>query len=153
MKPACTLLLSILFIVISSGCSPSVESQPPTASTTPTPTTSVQQATVTQEDVSDARQVVYDYWDAFNSYDVERVLGYLQDSYRQESEESIKSEISKMKFFNVKLGVEEESEPVITPEGMVEIKMKLSTPIGAKHVTYILEKLNGGWKICSSVEE
>jgi len=58
-----------------------------------------------------------------------------------------------MQSFNVTLGVEEEAEPVITPEGKVEIKIKLSTPIGTKHVTYHLMKINDEWKICFSAEE
>jgi hypothetical protein len=119
----------------------------------PVSTTSVQQESDVPEDIKDARQVVYDYWDAFNSYDVERVLTFLEDSYRQEREEDIRDEIGKLDFFNVKLAVEEEADPVITPDRIIEIYMSVSTPIGLKHVTYGLVNVNGVWKIFSSVEE
>jgi len=110
-------------------------------------------STITQKDVDDAKQVVLQYWDAFNSYDAERAFTLLEESYRQEREESLRSELDRMKTFNVRLGVAEEAEPVVTSEGTIEIRMKLTTPIGAKHVTYYLVKVNGEWKISRSVEE
>ena len=139
--------LLIPALLIFSGCSQPAVAPPPTTNTTPPP------ATVTPEDVDDARQVVFEYWDAFNSYDVERALTYLEESYRQEREEDIRSDIGRMRTFGTKLGVEEEAEPAITPEGKVEIRIKLGTPIGTRHVTYHLVKVNEEWKIGFSAEE
>ena len=153
MKRAFAYLL-ILTILIFSGCAQSaVAPSPSPATTQPSTTVTQPSTTVTQEDVDDAKQVVFEYWDASNNYDAERALAYLEESYRPERAESIKSDIGQMQSFGVKLGVEEESEPTITSEREVEIKIKLSTPLGAKHVTYHLVKVNGEWKICSLVEE
>jgi hypothetical protein len=103
--------------------------------------------------VEAARQVMFAYWEAFNNYNVEGVLACLEESWRQEREESLTSEIGQMKAFGVKLGVEEEAEPVITPEGTIGIKIKLTTPMGTKHYTYHLTKINDEWKIYLAVEE
>lgn len=125
----------------------------PAPTVTPIPTTPPTPATITQEVASAAKQTVSKYWDAFNAYDVEQVLACLEDSYRNEKEQSLRSEISQMKLFRVKLGVEEESAPALTSDGKVETKIKLSTPVGAKHVTYRLVNVTGDWKICFSKEE
>ena len=136
--------LLIPVLVIFSACTQPAEAPPPTP---PPP------ATLPQEDVDAARQVVFEYWDAYNNYDAEGVLAFLEESYRQEREEEIRSDIGRMQSFGVTLTVEEEAEPTITPEGEVEIKMKINTPLGTKHVTYHLVKINDEWKICLAVEE
>lgn len=151
MKPAFALLL-VLTLAILSGCSPPATAPSSPVSPSPTPTTAPLSA-ATQEDVGAARQVVLAYWDALNSYDAERALSCLEESYRQERMKSLNSEIGRMQSFNIKLRVEEEAEPVITSEGKVEIKIKVNTPIGAKHITYYLVKINDEWKIYNSVEE
>jgi hypothetical protein len=167
--------LLILGLVIFSACAKPAETPPPSTpppattqeeaaapppSAPPTTTTPEDEetpppATITEEDVEAARQVVFAYWEAFNNYDVEGVLAFLEESYRQEREESITSEIGQMEAFHVKIGVEEEAEPVITPEGMVGIKIKLSVPMGQpdRHITYHLGKINDEWKIYLAVEE
>ena len=114
-------------------------------------------STITQKDVADAQQVVWDYWDAFNSYDVELTLSYLEESFRQERGETLTDEIGRMKFpFRIRIKVTKEAEPVITSEGIIgiiEIIMRLRTPIGAKIITYHLVKVNGEWKISEAIEE
>ena len=157
-------IVAFLASLALSGCAQPAPAPVPTPPTTepapapapapePTPATTQPPTTFTQEDIDDAKQVVFEYWDAFNNYDAEGALAYLEESYRPERAESIKSDIGRMQSFGAKLGVEEESEPTITSEGEVEIKIKLSTPLGAKHVTYHLVKVNGEWKICLSERE
>lgn len=110
---------------------------------------------ISQEDIAAAQEVVFRYWEAFNNYDIEGVLACLEESYRLEKEASLKSDMDRMRAFNTKLGVEEEAEPAITPEGKIEIKIKLDVPLPMpdRHVSYYLEKINGEWKIYLSVEE
>jgi len=163
--------LLILVLVIFPACTQPAEAPPSTTpgiitqedEEAPPPATTAQEeaetppstpppAIVTQADVDAAREVVFKYWEAFNSYDVEGVLAFLEESYRQERQESITSDIGRMQSLRIKIGVEEEAEPTITPEGKVEIKMKIKTPIGTKHYTYYLVKINDEWKIYLSVE-
>ena len=151
MRQAFAILLVLAFVIFS-GCSQSAVAPPPTDRPLPTPTAAPSPVAITKEDVDTARQVVFDYFEAFNQYDVEGVLAFLEESYRQDKAESIEEDIDRMKSFGAKLGVEEESEPVITPEGKIEIYIKLRTPIGAQYVTYQLLQESGEWKICLSEE-
>jgi len=163
--------LLILVLVVGSACAKAPEtpadSEPPPATTegdeAPPPATTEEDEeappsdAITEEDVEAARQVVFAYLEALNNYDVEGTLAFLEESWRQEREESITNDINEMETFGVKLGIEEEAEPAIIPEGKVEIKIKLITPmfVPDRHATYHLTKINGEWKICFSeaVEE
>jgi hypothetical protein len=98
------------------------------------------------------RQVIMAYWEAFNAYDVERVLSYMEGSWRKERSETVRGDIGRMKLFRVKLGVEEESPPVITGNGEAEVMIKLSTPIGVKHDYFRLVKVGEEWKVSFSEE-
>ena len=95
-----------------------------------------------------ARQVVYEYWAAFNSYDAERALSYYEEQYREQQREDVENKISMVKRFHVTLTVEEVSEPVLISEGKVKIEIKLGTPIGPKYSKYQLIEVEGEWKIC-----
>ena len=98
------------------------------------------------------RQVIMAYWEAFNAYDVERVLSYMEDSWRKERSETVRGDIGRMKLFRVKLGVEEESPPVIIGNGEAEMMIKLNTPIGVKHDYFRLVKVGEEWKVSFSEE-
>ena len=157
--------LLILALVVFPACAQPAEAPPDTTQeeapppSEPPPATTEEDeeaplpATITEEDVEAARQVVFAYLEALNNYDLEGVLSFLEESWRQEREESLASEIDQMQSFGVTLGVEEEAEPTTTPEGTVEIKIKLKTPLGARHITYHLMKINDEWKIYLAVEE
>jgi hypothetical protein len=108
---------------------------------------------LSQEEIDAARQVVYDYWEAFNAYDAEGALACLEESYRQQRAEEIPGEIAQMQGAGVTLGVEEEAEPIVNADGTVVIQIKLIVPIlPDRHITYDLIKIDGVWKICGSEE-
>jgi hypothetical protein len=110
-------------------------------------------AAFSAEEIDAARQVVYDYWEAFNAYDAEGVFACLEDAYYELRKDEIPGEIAQMQGAGVTLGVEEEAEPVVTADGIVVISIKLAVPILAdRHVTYDLIKVDGEWKICGSEE-
>ena len=104
---------------------------------------------ITQEDVDAARQAILDYWDARNSYDVDLILTFYEESFGVEREEEVRSQISQTQMVGMKIVAEEEAEPVITDEGTIEIRMKLNLPwpLGAEYVTYYMMKIDGEWKI------
>ncbi len=130
------------------------KAEAPLTSTTPPDTAEDEEApppaTVTEEDIEAARQVVFAYLDALNSYDLEGVLACMEESWGQEREASLTSEIGQMETFGVTLGVEEEAEPAINADETIEIKIKLDVPMPMpdRHVTYQLMKIDGEWKIC-----
>ena len=109
------------------------------------------------EDIEAARQVVFAYWEAFNSYDLEGVLAFLEESWREERTESIASEISQMEMADMTMGVEEEAEPEVT-DGTIAIKMFIDIPVifmPDRHYIYYLKNIEGEWKIylAEEVEE
>ncbi len=76
---------------------------PQPKATQPPPTPSPPESS--REDVASIRQIVYNYWEATNAYDVDLMLTMLEDGYRAQEEESIRSDIGRMKLFRVKLEV------------------------------------------------
>ena len=58
----------------------------------PTATPSPQPVDEAQE-LDKLRSLAFAYWEAFNAYDADRVLGYLEESYRQQRDETIREEI------------------------------------------------------------
>jgi hypothetical protein len=168
-KLTLTCLLA-LALIASAACTQTVETPPETSqlaiiqeeetpsTSTPTPEATESEktqppATTTEEDIEAARQVVFAYREAYNNYDVEGALSFLEESHRAEREDEIRSDIAQMDTYNIKLGVEEEAEPEVTADGMVAIYIKLDVPVfGQKdrHVVYKLTELAGEWKICIS---
>lgn len=133
-------------------------SEPPPPATTEEDEEAPPSDAITEEDVEAARQVVFAYREACNNYDVEGALAFLEESLRADKEDDIRSDISQMETFGIKLGVEEEAEPTVTADGKVEIYIKLDVPVfGQKdrHAIYQLMEIEGEWKICfaESVEE
>lgn len=153
---ATLILLLIPILVLFAACGQAADeplaTETPAESAAPADNGAVA-GTLSQEEIDTARQVVYDYWEAFNAYDVDGVLACLEESYCQIRADEIPGEIGQMEAAGVTLGVEEEAEPVITPEGMVVIQIELDVPILAnRHITYDLVKIDGEWKICDSEE-
>jgi hypothetical protein len=162
--------LLVLALIAGAACAPVAETPPETSPpttapptqappTTPPPTTPAQVEETTpaaeegtgEADIEAARLVVFAYWEAYNSYDVDGVLALLEDSWREERADEITGEINQMKTFGVTLSAEEEAEPEVT-DGTVAIKMKIATPLGDRHYTYHLKKIDGDWKIYSAEE-
>jgi len=110
---------------------------------------------ITEEDIDAAWQVVLEYWEGRNSYDLERVLACYEESYRQDREEEVASEISQMQMARITIEVEEEAEPVITDEGIIELRVQLNLPfpIPARHIIYYMVKVDGEWEIGCPPEE
>jgi len=155
--------LLVLALIAGAACTQVAEAPPETdlppvaqedetpLTSTPTPEATEGEKTqpptaITEEDIEAARQVVFAYWEAFNSYDVDGVLAFLEESWREDRADNIAGEIGQMEMFGVTLEVEEEAEPAITDE-TVGIKMLVKTPLGAKHYIYYLKEIDGEWKI------
>ena len=149
MKLVCIFVM-IIFIALSgcSGQAPQTSPEPPSTATPETETTPGQ--TVENDDPEEpatASQVVLDYWEAMNSYDVERALSYYEEGYYEREEEEVKGDISRLRQFSITLSVTDVSEPVFIDEEKVRCEIILNTPIGDKNLVYLLERINGEWKI------
>jgi hypothetical protein len=57
------------------------------------------------ESLHPAQRVIYEYWAAFNRYDVEEALSYYEESYRDAEREGVQKEINLLRTFGITLEV------------------------------------------------
>jgi hypothetical protein len=149
MKLVFVFLMTTLMVL--SGCSgraPQVSTEPqptssPEAETPPPPTVDSEPP----EEPATASQVILEYWEAMNSYDLELALSYYEEQYREQEEEEVKDDISRLRQFSVTLSVNSVSEPIYMSEDRVRYDIMLGTPVGERALTYPLQRINGEWKI------
>ena len=127
------------------------ETPPPTA-TEPPATATPAAPESDAEEVAAIRRIVYDYWVALNDYDVDLALTMLEDGYRAQEEESIRSDIGQLKLFRAKLEVSEETPPAINAEGDYETYLTLGTPVDTRRVLMVFRHIDGRWRIVFSGE-
>ena len=125
-----------------------VSIEPP--SLTPAPVATPIQEQELGPEAEALRQLALDYWSAFNSYDVDKVLSYLEDGYRAEQESSIRSNIGQMKSFGVKLGISEQSPPQLVDEGRWEMTIRVQDPLSVRTVRVEFVQVGGEWKISAA---
>ena len=104
------------------------------------------------DDVTAIRQILKEYWDALNDYDVDRALPMLEPGYRAQEEEPIRQDIGRMRMFRVKLGVSEETPPALNKNGDYETYLNLETPTDTRRVLMIFRRIDGQWQITYSDE-
>lgn len=120
---------------------------------TPTPAPAVPtEKKISQAEADILRQLTFDYWDALNSYDVDKTLSYLEENYRQVHADEVKDGISQMKTFGVQLEASEESPPRLEGNGQGEMYVTLKEPIGTRRILMEFEKVGGEWKITFAEE-
>ena len=132
--------------------SPTSTSEP---AKTPEPTPMAATPEVEAADVemdSFIRGLTFDYWDAFNDYDADTVLGYFETSYRQEREEFLRADIGTLKLFGVKLGVSEESPPTMVAPNEWEMYVTMKEPLGTRIIQMVFKEIDGEWKVTYSEE-
>ena len=98
------------------------------------------------------RQLAYAYWDAFNSYDAARTLGYLEDGYRQQRDETVRDEIQLVQTFGVKLEAGEHTPPYVVSENEREMYMNIKEPLGTRRIRMAFRQVDGEWKITHAEE-
>jgi hypothetical protein len=104
------------------------------------------------EEAEALRQLAYAYWDAFNSYDAVRALGYLEEDYRQQRDEAVREEIAMIQLFGVRLGVTEHTPPHVISEEEREMYLNMKEPLGTRRVRMAFRELDGEWKIIFAEE-
>ena len=99
------------------------------------------------EEAEALRTLAFGYWKAFNTYDADRALAYLEDGYRQQREEQVRAEIGRLDLFNVQLGVSEEAPPWIIDGGGREMYLTMKEPLGTRRIRMEFRDIDGEWKI------
>ena len=139
---------------------PVVESEVAEAEPSPTPVAEAEEieaeqgsGLVTDSEEADAlRELAFGYWEAFNAYDADAALAYLEADYRQQRDETVRSEIGRMKPFRVRLGLSEESPPSVVSRDEREMYLTMKEPLGERRIRMAFRKVEGEWKI-TFVEE
>ena len=115
---------------------------PSAASTTP----------LAAEDAQAVRDLAVAYWAAYNDYDPEKAISYLDEGYRPSQEKVIRDEIGRIKTFGVQLGVSEKSAPVLIGPDEAEMYLDMKTPTGTRTLWMKFERRGDAWTI-TYVEE
>ena len=103
-------------------------------------------------EVTALRELAFQYWGAFNEYDVDSVLAFLESTYRAQREEPIREDIARMEQFSVELGVTEHIPPHLAESGQWEMYLVMETPIDIRRLRTEYLKDDDLWWI-THVEE
>ena len=98
------------------------------------------------------RVLAFAYWDAFNAYQADTVLGFLEESYRAQREEDIRSDIGRLSRFGVTLGISEETPPSSIGADEAEMFITLKEPLGTRRIRMGFIQAEGDWKISFAEE-
>ena len=127
------------------GLSPAAD---PAVSAAASPETAAAESTPSvEEDLAIIQGIIEEYWAALNDYDVDHAITMLEESYREEEEELIRSDIGRMKLFRVKLGVSEETPLTLNAEGDYETYLTVKTPVDSRRVLTVFRHIDGQWWI------
>lgn len=175
-QKAVSLIVVPAAAVLLAACGSATPSTTPTAapeatttttatSTTATPATSAPTTTsasatstaatagaISADDAQAVRDVVSGYWDAYNAYDPDKAVSYLDENYRTTKEELVRGEIARIKAFSVTLGVTEKTPPVLIGNDEAEIHLTMKEPIGTREIVMKFAKRDGAWTIIYSEE-
>ncbi len=98
------------------------------------------------------RDVAFGYWAAYNAYDTEAALSYLDDGYRATKEPAIRDEVRRIKAFGVQLGVTEKSAPVLLGPDQAEMYLSMKEPLGTRTIWMKFARRGDSWAIIYSEE-
>ncbi len=98
------------------------------------------------------RKLAFAYWEAFNAYDADGALGYLEEDYRQQRDGTVRGEIGRVKRFGVKLGLSEETPPWIVGHNEREMYLTMKEPLGKRRIRMAFREVAGEWRIIFAEE-
>ncbi len=98
------------------------------------------------------RKLAFAYWEAFNAYDADKALGYLEEDYRQQQDSAVRDDIGMIELFSVKLGMSEETPPQVAGNDEWEMYLTMKEPLGTRRIRMAFRKVAGDWKIIFAEE-
>jgi len=143
----------------SSTIAPASTSDTTAATTTstaePTSDTSAptaQGAAMSAKDAQAVRDLAFKFWAAYNAYEPDTAVSYLDETYRVTKEAVVRDEISRIKTFGVTLGMSEKTAPALTGPDQAEMYLTMKEPIGTRTMLMKFDKQDGAWIITYSEE-
>jgi ABC-type Fe3+-citrate transport system substrate-binding protein len=138
-----TLVVFVLVTLVGAACGDSTDSAPAAESEAAVKPGPVEDT----EEAEALRQLAYAYWDAFNSYDAVRALGYLEDDYRQQRDDTVRGEIQSVQLFGIRLEVSEHTPPHVLSEDEREMYLNMKEPLGTRRIRMGFREIDGEWMI------
>jgi hypothetical protein len=116
------------------------------------PTATLSPGPLDPQEADALRELAFAYWEAFNAYDADKALGYLEEEYRQQRDEEIRGEIGSIKLFGIKLGVSEKTPPSIVSNDEREMYLTMKEPLGERRIRMAFREVKGEWRIIFAEE-
>ena len=146
-------MLALLLVLAACDAEPTpTPTQAPTdtpqAEPTPAdePTLEPTSASAAPTDIAEhLRQKTAQMWDTYNSYDLEGLRAFYEESYWKEQEEEIRSNLKPFRSFGLTITVEETSPPTEISPGKWEIRHTGSFSMGSVDMVFIYEEFGGAW--------
>jgi hypothetical protein len=107
---------------------------------------------ISEPDAQAVRDRALGYWAAYNAYDVDKAVSYLADSVKPAKADVIRSEVGRIKTFNVQLGVSEKTPPELIGTDQAQMYLKMKTPTGMRTVLMKFSRNGELWMVTYSEE-
>jgi len=127
-------------------------SPPPTSAATSAPSAAAPLGSIAPGEADALRKLAFAYWGAYNTYDIDTVLSYLEPGERAKREAGIRDEIGRLKTFGVKLGMSEKSPPVLSAPDTGEMLMTMQEPLGSRTMKMVFLHRDGRWWVTAADE-
>ena len=126
--------------------SPQAATATPEAEATPTATASGDAASGDPVDlVEHLRQRTMQMWEVYNTYDIDALKAFYEESYFQAEEDELRANIRPFRTFGAKVKAEETSPPMEIAPGKWETRHTGSFPFGSVKMIFIWEEFDGVW--------
>ena len=148
-------ILALSLVLAACGDS-ATETPVPTPSPTDTPQVeptlaagpTEEAASVVEEPVDIAehlREKTAQMWETYNSYDLEGLRAFYEESYWEEEEEELRSNMQPFKSIGITFEAEETSPPTEIEPGKWEIRQTARFSGGSVKMVFIYEQFDGEW--------
>ena len=118
----------------------------PEAETTPTATASGDAASSDPVDLVEyLRARTMQMWEVYNTYDIDALKAFYEESYFQAEEDELRANIRPFRTFGAKVDPEETSPPMEIAPGKWETRHTGSFPFGSVKMIFIWEEFDGVW--------
>jgi len=99
------------------------------------------------EDIAAVRALSDAYWNAWNEYDVDKVLSMLDEPFRKERGEEIRGNVQKLDRWNMSISVSEVTPPKLDTNGEVVMYVNVKKPLSTDLTQMRFKKVGFSWII------
>ncbi len=145
-------VVAAALVLAACGALSSSATKPSGASPSPAVSASWTGPPISAADAKAVRQRAMAYWAAFNAYKPEKVIAFLDESYKAVEAEVVRTDVGRIKTFHVQLGVSEKTAPVLIGRDRAEIYLDMKTPTGTRTVLMQFVRRGDRWMVTFSEE-